>query len=246
MEPPASRVGDDGPVRSRIRFLRAAASAALDLAFPGRCAGCGSEGLPLCAPCAGILDARLELPAGVPLGLPAEIPAPLLQLEWCAPFGDTVRRALHDLKYAGERRLAEPFGAAIARRWRRAGAGGDVIVPVPVNADRARLRGYDQAALIAAVAARDLGLPLAPILERTRNTTAQYDLDRDARAGNVAGAFRVLPRPDGSSADRPLEGRWVILVDDILTTGSTLVACAGPLMEAGAIGVSAITVARER
>jgi ComF family protein len=227
----------------RMPSLGALASRALDLAFPGRCAGCGREGPPLCATCAQILDARLDLPAGVPMGLPADIPAPLLQLEWCAPFDDTVRRALHDLKYAGERRLAEPLGAAIARRWRVAGAGGDVVVPVPVHRDRARDRGYDQAVLVAAVAARDLALPMASILERSRTTTAQFDLDRGERAGNVAGAFRVLPRP---GVERPLHGRWVVLVDDIVTTGATLAACATTVLAAGAMAVSAITVARER
>ena len=138
---------------------------ALDLALPARCAGCGREGAPLCSACEPALDARLALSAGTPLGLPADIPEPLLQLEWCAPFAGSVRRALHELKYGGERRLAEPLGKAVARRWRRAEAGGDVLVPVPVHADRARRRGYDQAALVANVAAGDLRLPMAPVLE---------------------------------------------------------------------------------
>src|SRR5215210_8782394 len=103
----------------------------LDLALPARCVGCEREGPPVCGACLPALDARLELPAGTPIGLPADIPAPLLQIEWCAPFGGLVRRALHELKYAGETRLALPLGAAIARRWRRVGAGGDVLVPVP-------------------------------------------------------------------------------------------------------------------
>ena len=121
----------------------------LDLALPARCPGCGREGAPVCAECLPLLDARLDLPAGIPIGLPSDVPPPLLQLEWCAPFSGLVRRALHDLKYSGEKRLAVPLGSAIARRWRRAGAGGDVLVPVPVHADRARRRGYDQAELIA-------------------------------------------------------------------------------------------------
>jgi ComF family protein len=155
-----------------------------------------------------------------------------------------VRGALHELKYAGEKRLAVPLGAAIARRWRRAGAGGDVLVPVPVHVERARRRGYDQAELIARAAAAELRLPCASILERRRATIAQFDLDRSRRASNVSGAFRLRPWPAPTA--RPLAGRWIVLVDDVATTGATLVACAQPLIEAGAIGVSAVTVARER
>jgi ComF family protein len=181
----------------------------------------------------------------VPIGLPSDVPPPLLQLEWCAPFGGLVRRALHELKYGGETRLAGPLGLAIARRWGRAGAGGDVLVPVPVHAERRRHRGYDQAELIAASAAAALHLPMAPLLERRRSTTAQFDLDRRARSTNVAGAFAL--RPGGSARGaRPLTGRWVILVDDVVTTGATLTACARPLLDGGALGVSAVTVARER
>jgi ComF family protein len=220
-------------------------SRALDLALPARCVGCDAEGPPICARCTTALDARLDLPAGIPIGLPSDIPAPLLQLEWCAPFSGTVRSALHQLKYQGERRLAEPLGRAVARRWSRAGAGGDVLVPVPVHADRARRRGYDQAVLIADAAARELRLPMAPVLERARATTAQFDLDRDRRATNVQGAFRLRPGAP-RHARRPLEGRWIVLVDDLVTTGATLAACARPLLDAGALGVSAVTVARER
>jgi predicted amidophosphoribosyltransferase len=83
--------------------LRQLGGAALDLAFPAACSGCGREGPPLCTTCRPALDARLALPGGTPIGLPADLPAPLLQLEWCAPFAGPVRAALHDLKYAGER-----------------------------------------------------------------------------------------------------------------------------------------------
>lgn len=220
----------------------------LDLALPCRCPGCGAEGPPICASCLPALDARLELPAGIAIGLPSDVPPPLLQLEWCAPFSGLIRDALHQLKYAGEQRLAAPLGAAIARRWRVAGAGGDLVVPVPVHADRARSRGYDQAELIARAAAVDLGLPCAAILERARATIAQFDLDRSARATNVQGAFRLRPRPPARETQdsRPLLGRWIVLIDDVVTTGATLAACAETLMTAGAIGVSAATVARER
>jgi ComF family protein len=223
--------------------IRAAVERALDLALPPACAGCGLEGELFCTACRPALEAHLDRPGGVAIGLPAEIPRPLLQLEWCSPFSGPVRAALHALKYAGEQRLAEPLGRALATRWGHGGAGGDLIVPVPIHPTRARERGFDQAVLLATVAARELRTPCAQVLERTRPTARQFDLDRGSRAGNVAGAFQLV---SGARDSRPLDGRWVVLVDDVITTGSTLVACALPLLEAGAIGVSALTVARER
>jgi predicted amidophosphoribosyltransferase len=151
-----------------IDLLRQATNVALDAALPADCVGCGREGPPLCAACLPALDRRLDAPAGVPIGLPGDLPAPLLQLDWCAPFSGTVRTALHAIKYGGEQRLAEPLGAAVARRWGRVGVGTDLVTHVPVHADRARTRGYDQADLIARAAARHLGLPYASLLARER------------------------------------------------------------------------------
>ena len=236
------------------RGIGGLAARALDLALPAVCAGCEREGAALCEECETALDARLELPPGTPIGLPGDVPEPLAQIEWCASFNGVPRRALHRLKYAGDRRLAEPLGRAVGRRWVRAGAGGDAFVPVPASPDRVRDRGYDQADLIARAAGRVANLPVWPLLERTRQTAAQFDLDRGARAGNVAGAFRIAPGADGGGGqpDSPgggtadLTGRWLVLVDDVLTTGSTLSACAGVLLDHGALAVSAVTVARER
>jgi ComF family protein len=223
------------------RTLGAIGSRALDLALPAACAGCGEEGAPLCRECLPDLDVRLAAQPGVPIGLPAEIPAPLLQLEWCAPFTGVTRRALHALKYDGERRLAPLLAAAVARRWARAGVAGDVLVPVPASPDRVRERGYDQAALIAEGVGRRLGMPVLRALERTRTTTAQFDLDRAARATNLVGAFAVV-----ATLEPGIKDRWIVLVDDVATTGATLAACASALIEAGATAVSAVTVARER
>src|SRR5689334_18944294 len=235
------------------RVLGAAANRALDVALPASCAGCGQEGPALCRECRTALDIRLGAEPGVPLGLPADIPAPLLQLEWCAPFTGVTRRALHALKYDGERRLAPLMGAAVARRWAHAGAAGDALVPVPASPDRVRERGYDQAALIAGEAGRRLDLPVIPALERTRTTTAQFDLDRAARATNLVDAFRVRPGPPGPAGRRgrtspvpDVRDRWLVLVDDVVTTGATLAACATALLDAGALAVSAVAVARER
>ena len=84
-------------------------------------------------------------------------------------------------------------------------------------------------------------MPWLPALERSRATTAQYHLDRRHRAANVADAFATRP-----GTRRAIEGRWVVLVDDVVTTGATLCAAAEALLADGALAVSAITVARER
>ncbi|HEV8699105.1 MAG TPA: hypothetical protein VGQ89_15520 [Candidatus Limnocylindrales bacterium] len=221
-------------------IVRSATSRALDAALPASCVGCRAEGPPICDRCMPALDARLATPAGVPIGLPGEIPEPLLQLDWCAPFHGLVRNALHAIKYQGEQRLAAPLGEAVARRWARIGVGAEIVTHVPVHADRAKQRGYDQAELIERAAAAALGMPHVRLLARQRATTAQFDLDRRRRATNVRGAFIMDRRAP------PIVGRWILLVDDVTTTGATLAACAEALYDAGALGVSAITVARER
>lgn len=224
-----------------MTVLRRPVTRLLDLALPPVCAGCGTEGEAICGGCLPSVGSRVALPPGTPLGLAEGPPDPLLQLEWCSPFAGATRRALHALKYQGERRLAAPLGSVIAERWRRAGAGGEVLVPVPVHEARRRERGYDQAALITAAAAERLRLPWCAAVIRTRATTAQYHLDRRHRASNVAEAFAVDPQARGAVADR-----WVILVDDVVTTGATLCETARALLVGGAAAVSGVTVARER
>ena len=232
---------DGGPAARLRGALADLADRALDLALPARCAGCRREGSPLCGECRTWLLARASAPPGVPIGLPAEIPEPLLQLEWCAPFTGVVRRAIHELKYAGERRLAKPLGEAMAARWARAAAGGEVLVPVPASPDRIRERGFDQAALLADVAGRALGLPVVAALERSHVTAHQFDLGRESRARNVDHVFRATA--DGAAS---VAGRWAILVDDVVTTGATLSGCGEALLEAGASAVSGLSAARER
>jgi predicted amidophosphoribosyltransferase len=134
----------------------------LDLALPAVCIGCGREGTALCGPCGGALAVREGFPAGVPVGMPSGVPLPLVQMEWCAPYGGLIRDALHALKYRGEQRLAGPLGVAAAARWKEAAIGGDVFVHVPVHPGRRAARGYDQAELLSRAAAGALGRPAVP------------------------------------------------------------------------------------
>jgi ComF family protein len=213
----------------------------LDVLLPPTCPGCGHEGEIICARCHASLTRRSAEPAGVPLGLPTKVPAGIVQLEWCAAYNGPARACLHALKYDGERRLVAPLAQIMAQRWARAGIGGDVFVPVPVHAARKRQRGFDQAELLARGVGRELNLPVVTAVRRASKTTAQHALGRRARAANVGHAFAADP-----AAREQIRGRWVVVVDDLTTTGATLAGCAAVLYESGALAVSALALARER
>ena len=109
------------------------------------------------------------------------------------------------------------------------------MVPVPLHRRRLRRRGFNQAALVARVVARESGLPLALArLVRVRDTPSQGGLSPAGRMANVAGAFEA----------RSVDGKRVVLVDDVWTTGATARACARALGVAGALSVRAFTIAR--
>jgi competence protein ComFC len=135
----------------------------------------------------------------------------------------------------------EPLAAIMAERWARAGIGGDVLVPVPVHAARRRQRGFDQAELLARGIGQRLQLPVTLAVRRASRTTAQHSLGRCARAANVGHAFSADP-----ALAHHVRRRWVVLVDDLTTTGATLSGCAAALYDSGALAVSALTLARER
>ncbi len=142
------------------------------------------------------------------------------------------RRAVHLLKYEGWSRLGETLALVMRRRLRV--EPGSTLIPIPLGPTRLRSRGYNQSAEIARSLAARLGVGFSEaVLTRRRETATQTALSPEERSANLAGAFVASGVPA-----RP------VLVDDVFTTGATLVEAAGALLAAGASTVSAVTFAR--
>ncbi|MEX0630988.1 MAG: ComF family protein [Chloroflexota bacterium] len=158
---------------------------------------------------------------------------------------DAAQRILRRLKYGGGRRLAGPLAELALPALRRllAVTGPATLVPVPLHRSRQRDRGYNQAELLAGELGRRANVAVWPALVRRRATQRQHGLDRATRLRNLrqAMALSAVPPPEGMQAGGPT----VVLVDDILTTGATLEACAVILRGAGIEVVYGFAVARE-
>jgi ComF family protein len=234
--------------RTKTRPLARLARVFLDVVFPPRCVACGKQGAFLCPGCRDAMPPAL--PPRCPLcwqpegrgeacGRCARTRPAFAGARSLCLFQGPVREAVHALKYNHLSALARPMGELMAGYLKTAELPVDLVVPVPLFGRRRRLRGYNQSALLARELARLDGLPLAERgLSRRRDTPPQArSVDAEARRRNVAGAFAA----DG----RRVEGRRVLLVDDVMTTGATLDACAQALRQGGAASVWALTFARE-
>ncbi len=146
-------------------------------------------------------------------------------------FSHTLREIVHHLKYSDRVSLAGPLGDVLKSCLEKESFTSEVVIPVPLHRSRERIRGYNQAELIAA----RLGRRVEPrLLRRRKDTPSQTGLSRNERKRNLAGAFEVR----GTAPEE------VIVVDDIYTTGSTMNEIARTLKRAGTKRVEILTVGR--
>jgi predicted amidophosphoribosyltransferase len=193
------------------------------LAGPDRCASCGWLGAPVCAACAPRL-------VGCP---PLEAPPPLTRLVAGFLYEGPARDLVLGLKLRGVRACAAPLAGALALNAWREGVDAEVVTWVPGTPGDVRARGYDHAGAIAGRVAALLGLPVRPLLRLERPKADQTALAAAQRRANLDGAFVA----------RPVHGR-VALVDDVMTTGTTICTCARALVTAGASAVEGLVGCR--
>lgn len=229
--------------RSQARRLTAAL---VDTVFPPVCASCGQVGLLFCSTC------RLEVrwifePVCAKCGRPQALPTgsclncrnsslPLEQSRAAVLYVDPVRTVIHRLKFDGFFALAQPLAELMLEAWPRWRHDFDLIVPIPLHPNRQRQRGFNQSELLV----RELRKRLSwashqSALKRNRWTRPQIGLSAPERRDNVDGAFEANPAV--------VNGKRVLLVDDVFTTGSTLTSAASALLDAGAATVTAYCLA---
>jgi len=213
--------------------------AALDACFPPRCPGCGKSGAVWCEICDGQLH-RLATRGCPDCGLPhraSDCPGERLRVRSFASYRPPLTRAILELKYRPNRALGQVMAGWLAGFYRALGWQAELVLAVPLAVARRRQRGYNQVELISSPLAEALDLPhYRNALIRVRDTGSQVGHDFLARRVNVQGAFSADPRLCNQ--------RSILLIDDLVTTGATILACSQALYDAGAAGVYALTVGR--
>lgn len=241
-----------------IQNLRFVLNAILDFIFPPRCFGCDKdiESGMVCNKCyTQITTTALGVcpVCGLPVGYNETCHHPLIQIglrpnilsriralgKYVSPY----RGLVHNFKYQNKKKLAQVLGLGLANVINSDPilSRADYIVPIPLHPARLRERGYNQALLLAEETAFSSGITLKDCLHRNRYTTSQTQLDYTERMKNLSNAFQLK-----SKVDFILKDRRVILVDDVITTGATLVEAAKTLIENGVGEVFGLVVTTVR
>ena len=254
----SARPGDEivSPIARMHGGLRMALRLALDFALPPLCPSCREplgDGIGLCAACWSRLS-LIEPPYCARLGIPFVFDpgAGLLSMEAIAnpPAYDRARAAVryddvasslvHQFKYGDRLDLAPMMGQWMARAGRELLADAHALIPVPLHWRRLWTRRFNQSATLAGAISALSGVPVVHGgLKRVRATPQQVGLSKTERADNVQGVFRV---PGENRAE--IAGRRLVLIDDVLTSGATVDACARALLRAGAGHVDVLVFAR--
>ena len=209
----------------------------ISVILPMRCISCDSRSaiypLPICTSCKNNLLAYKP-----PEALSSEN---LKKIFLCRAYEGTIRECIKTFKYYGNMELLKIFKEIISTFLSSTSLFSsdiDLVLPVPMYPGRRLARGYNQAELIARVVCSETSLPSkSRILIKTKNTASQMSLSKNERIKNLKHSFVVADRLN-------ITGKSILLVDDIITTGATLEACAGELLRSGARSVEAFTLAR--
>lgn len=218
----------------------------LDWLYPPECGGCGSLGARWCRACQQqteqvpdqvCLRCGRPAPAGSECESCRTNPPHYTALRSWARYQGPVRRAIHRLKYEGDVSLGERLAEPLIELLAATGWQVDLVTPVPSGSSRLARRGYNQAALLALPLALGSALEYRPqALVKTRDVRSQVGLNAAQRRLNVQEVFQAQPAQ--------VQGRSVLVVDDITTSGATLDACAAALLTAGASRVYGLTLAQ--
>jgi len=256
--------GEDSLIRSRAKHLlrRGAARLAglgrsgMALIYPPSCISCGAavdRPQALCADCWSSIRfierpfcERLGTPFALDIGGTLHSPGAIAQppafnrARAVAIYDGVARNLIHRLKYNDRTELAEALGRMMLRPGAELLAEADLLIPVPLHRFRLWQRRFNQAAALARVISRNTGITCdMHLLKRVKSTRSQVGLTRAQRRDNLQGAFRI------SAAGRMrLEGRRVLVIDDVVTTGSTANAVARALLRGGAKTVDVLSFAR--
>lgn len=218
----------------------------LDWLFPPVCGGCGSPGTRWCLDCQKKVQG-IDKPFCDVCGLPQTKSSlcdrcqqkrpSFKQLRSWAVFESPVRNALHRLKYRRDVGLGEALSDSVAVFIDQLNWPIDMLVPIPLGKERLKERGYNQVAMVAMPLSIRLALDYQPtVLARARETRSQVGLTAAERQENVKNAF--------IADEKKANGRTILLMDDVSTTGATLSSAAEALLSSGAHDVFAVTLAR--
>ncbi len=234
------------PLRPVKNFTLSIARTALDWLFPPTCLGCGEEGVFICPEC----FSKIKL---VPRDVCNYCGAYTSKKGKCANCHDrqlpyagfrafafyegVIRKAIHHLKYQNDLTIGRYLAGLLTMVYQRTNWEADLVVPIPIGEQKRYERGYNQAERLAKPLAELLEIPFtSEALIRINEISSQVGLNHEERRENVREAFVANARL--------LEGKKVLLVDDVFTSGATMEAAASEVMAAGATRVFCLTVAK--